>query len=128
MFSLRPTSTPRPRGFLCDPCGKNHLSCFSICSLRSLGVEDPLWRTVKFFVNVCLYFVCSHRLRRGPCGKNHLSCFSICSLRSLGVEDPPRRTVKFFVIVCLYFVCRRFAAENSHRLRRASVVKSFLYF
>ena len=23
--------------FLCDPCGKNHLSCFSICSLRSLG-------------------------------------------------------------------------------------------
>ena len=35
-----------------DPCGKNHLSCFSICSLRSLGVEDPPWRTVKFFVNV----------------------------------------------------------------------------
>ena len=98
---MRPTSTPRPRGLLSDPSFKNLLKQqYNMFSLRPTSTPRPRG------------FLCD------PCGKNHLSCFSICSLRSLGVEDPPRRTVKFFVIVCLYFVCRRFAAENSHRLRR----------
>ena len=41
-----------------------HLSYFRA---SSLGVADQPWRTVKFFVNVCLYFVCSHWLRRDLC-------------------------------------------------------------
>ena len=54
----------------------------------------------------------------------HLSYFRARSLCVLceRVEDPRWRTVKFFVNICLYFVCRRFAAENSHRLRRALCV------
>ena len=37
MLSLRPLPSSRRSAVADDPYGKNHLSCFSICSLRSLG-------------------------------------------------------------------------------------------
>ena len=51
---------------------------FVLCALYA-RVEDQLRRTVKFFVNVCLHFVCSHRLHRD------LHDFSVVSVNLLWI-------------------------------------------
>ena len=110
---MRSTSTPRPRGLLCGLCVKNLLLIYNLFAFSALSG----YSAVKFFVIVCLYFVCSHRLRRATMFENcviktnfykrkNLKCF-LCVRRlprDLGASFATL-AVKIIFLVLVFVLC-----------------------